>query len=165
MPYHTSTARWRVIVAHRRAGKTVAAINGQVKTALTCPLPSPRTAYVAPFLKQAKTVAWDYLKHYTAPIPGVQWNEAELRADFPNGGQVRLYGADNADALRGIYLDDVDCDEFGDWDPSAWTEVIRPRSPTATARRRSQARRAARTSSTTSERAKRGMPRAGRRGY
>jgi hypothetical protein len=113
-------------VAHRRAGKTVAAINGQVKTALTCPLPRPRTAYVAPYLKQAKTVAWDYLKHYTAPIPGVQWNEAELRADFPNGGQVRLYGADNADALRGIYLDDVDCDEFGDWDPRAWTEVIRP---------------------------------------
>jgi phage terminase large subunit len=113
-------------VAHRRAGKTVAAINGQVKTALTCQLPRPRTAYVAPYLKQAKTVAWDYLKHYTAPIPGVQWNEAELRADFPNGGQVRLYGADNADALRGIYLDDVDCDEFGDWDPSAWTEVIRP---------------------------------------
>lgn len=126
MPYHNSPARWRVIVAHRRAGKTVAAINSQVKTALTCTLPRPRTAYVAPYLKQAKTVAWDYLKHYTAPIPGVQWNEAELRADFPNGGQVRLYGADNADALRGIYLDDVDCDEFGDWDPRAWTEVIRP---------------------------------------
>lgn len=126
VPYHDSDARWRVVVAHRRAGKTVAAINGLIRSALTCPLPRPRTAYVAPYLKQAKAVAWDYLKLYTAPIPGVSWNEAELRADLPNGGQIRLYGADNADSLRGIYLDDVDCDEFGDWDPKAWFEVIRP---------------------------------------
>lgn len=126
MPYHQSDARWRVVVAHRRAGKTVAAINGLVKTAMTCPLPNPRCAYVAPYLSQAKAVAWDYLKKFTAPIPGVKWNEAELRADLPNGGRVRLFGADNADALRGLYLDDVDCDEFGDWDPRAWTEVIRP---------------------------------------
>lgn len=114
------------MVAHRRAGKTVAAINGLLKTALTCPLPNPRCAYVAPFRNQAKAVAWDYLKRFTRPIPGAAWNEAELRCDLPNGAQIRLFGADNADALRGLYLDDVDCDEFGDWDPRAWTEVIRP---------------------------------------
>lgn len=124
--YHASDARWRVVVAHRRAGKTVAAINGLIKSALTCPRERPRCAYIAPYLAQAKAVAWDYLKRYTAPIPGVRWTEAELRADFPNGGRVRLYGADNADALRGQYFDDVDCDEFGDWDPRAWTEAIRP---------------------------------------
>jgi len=124
--YHASDARWRVVVAHRRAGKTVAAINGLIRTALTCAHPNPRCAYIAPYLAQAKAVAWDCLKRYTAPIPGVRWTEAELRADFPNGGRVRLYGADNADALRGQYFDDVDCDEFGDWDPRAWTEVIRP---------------------------------------
>lgn len=126
LPYHQSAARWRVVVAHRRAGKTVAAINGLIKTALTCQLPDARCAYVAPYLSQAKAVAWDYLKKFTAPIPGVKWNEAELRADLPNGARVRLFGADNADALRGQYFDDVDCDEFGDWDPRAWTEVIRP---------------------------------------
>jgi hypothetical protein len=126
LPYHQSAARWRVVVAHRRAGKTVAALNGLVRTALTCPLPDPRCAYVAPFLTQAKAVAWDYLKRYAAAVPGVKFNEAELRADFPNGGRVRLFGADNYEALRGQYLDDVDCDEFGDWDPRAWTEVIRP---------------------------------------
>lgn len=126
VPYHDSPARWRVVVAHRRAGKTVAAINGLIKTALTCPLPNPRCAYVAPYLSQAKAVAWDYLKRFTQPIPGVKWNEAELRADLPNGARIRLFGADNADALRGQYFDDIDCDEFGDWDPRAWTEVIRP---------------------------------------
>ena len=126
LAYHQSPARWRVVVAHRRAGKTVAALNGLIRTALTCDKPNPRCAYVAPYLGQAKAVAWDHLKRFTAPIPGASWNEAELRCDLPNGGRIRLFGADNPDALRGLYLDDVDCDEFGDWDPRAWTEVIRP---------------------------------------
>lgn len=126
MPLHNRTRRWGCVVAHRRAGKTVAAVNDLVKGALTCPLPEPRFAYVAPYFSQAKDVAWSYLKHYTAPIPGVQANESELRVDLPNGGRVRLYGADNYDRMRGIYLDGVVPDEFGDQDPRAWSEVIRP---------------------------------------
>lgn len=113
-------------VAHRRAGKTVAFINEAIKSALTCPLPNPRYGYVAPLLGQAKSVAWDYVKNYCSPIPGVKFNESELRADLPNGGRVRLFGADNYDALRGLYFDGVILDEFGDMDPRAWTEVIRP---------------------------------------
>lgn len=124
--FHASTARWRVAVAHRRAGKTVAFVNEAIKGALTCPLPNPRFGYVAPLLGQAKSVAWDYVKHYCRPIEGVLFNEAELRADFPNGGRVRLFGADNYDALRGLYFDGVILDEFGDMDPRAWSEVIRP---------------------------------------
>lgn len=91
-----------------------------------CPLPNPRFAYIAPLLGQAKSVAWDYVKHYAGAIPGVAFNEAELRADFPNGGRLRLYGADNYDALRGQYFDGVVPDEFGNMDPRAWTEVLRP---------------------------------------
>lgn len=124
--FHQSPSRWRVAVAHRRAGKTVAFINEAIKGALTCPLPNPRFGYVAPLLGQAKSVAWDYVKHYCAPIPGAKFNESELRADLPNGGRVRLFGADNYDALRGMYFDGVILDEFGDMDPRAWTEVIRP---------------------------------------
>jgi hypothetical protein len=56
----------------------------------------------------------------------VIFNESELRADFPNGARVRLFGADNPDALRGLYFDGVILDEFGDMDPRVWTEVIRP---------------------------------------
>lgn len=126
VPFHNATNRWRVVIAHRRAGKTVALINECIRGALTCPLPNPRFHYVAPFLSQAKSIAWDYVKHYAAPIPGVKFNEAELRADFPNGGRVRLFGADNANALRGLYHDGVILDEFGDQDPAVWTEAIRP---------------------------------------
>jgi phage terminase large subunit len=66
------------------------------------------------------------MKHYAAPIPGVAVNESELRIDYPNGAQVRIYGADNPDALRGIYLDGIVLDEYGLMAPNVWGEVIRP---------------------------------------
>jgi phage terminase large subunit len=125
-PFHARTERFACIVAHRRAGKTVAAVNELIRGALQCDKPNPRLAYLAPWFAQAKDVAWNYLKHYAAPIPGVTTNEAELRVDLPNGGRVRLYGADNPDRLRGIYLDGVVLDEFADMDPQAWSGVIRP---------------------------------------
>lgn len=113
-------------VAHRRAGKTVARVNDLIKAAILCDRPDPRFAYVAPYYAQAKDVAWGYVKQFTATIPGVQANESELRVDLPNGGRVRLYGADNYERMRGIYLDGVVLDEYGDMDPRAWSEVIRP---------------------------------------
>lgn len=125
--FHARKQRWGIGVCHVRAGKTVAAINDLIHTALTCELPNPRCAYMAPLFAQAKDVAWTYLKEYTRVIPGIGVNESELRVDFPNGGRVRLYGADNYQRLSGIYLDDVCLDEFGDMDPRAWKEVVRAR--------------------------------------
>lgn len=124
--FHSRPQRWACVVAHRRAGKTVACINDLIRGALTCEKPNPRFAYMAPFYAQAKDVAWSYVKEYSAPIPGAESNESELRVDFPNGGRVRLYGADNFDRLRGIYLDGVVLDEPADMDPRVWPEVVRP---------------------------------------
>lgn len=125
-PFHARKQRWSCLVTHPRAGKTVAAINDLVDGALRCTKPAPRFAYVAPFYSQAKDIAWGYLKQSTAPIPGAVANESELRVDIGDR-RVRLYGADNYDRLRGIYLDGVVLDEYGDMDPRAWPEVIRPR--------------------------------------
>lgn len=126
LSFHNRQQRWAVIVAHRRAGKTVAAINELIRGALTCKLDQPRYAYVAPYYSQAKDVAWEYLKRFGLVVPGSVANESELRIDFPNGGRVRLYGADNYDRMRGIYLDGVVLDEYGDQHPAAWREAIRP---------------------------------------
>lgn len=125
-PYHKRKARFSCVVAHRRAGKTVSSVCDLIDAALRCDKPNPRFAYMAPYFAQAKDVAWGYLKQYTAPIPGVKVNETELRVDLPNGARIRLYGADNYDRLRGIYLDGVVLDEFADMSPRAWSEVIRP---------------------------------------
>jgi phage terminase large subunit len=122
----TSTSRWSVVVAHRRAGKTVACIQKLLVSALHSKGTRPRYAYIAPFLKQAKTVAWDYLKMAARQIPGAGIHESELRVDFTNGAQIRLYGADNPDALRGIYLDGVVLDEAADMSPRIFPEILRP---------------------------------------
>lgn len=124
-PFHRRKQRWSVGVCHRRSGKTVACINDLIDAALRCTLPNPRFGYVAPYFSQAKDVAWNYLKHYTAAIPGIQANESELRVDMPGGRRVRLYGADNYERLRGLYFDGIVLDEYGDMDPRAWQEVIR----------------------------------------
>ena len=125
MPYHERTQRWSCIVAHRRCGKTVACINDMIKRAIIADRPHGRYAYVAPFLAQAKEVAWEYLKRYAAPIIADK-NEGELWVELMNGSRIRLHGADNPDRLRGNYLDGVVLDEFGDMRPSIWGEVIRP---------------------------------------
>jgi phage terminase large subunit len=125
-PYHARVQRWAVMVCHRRAGKTVAAINDLILRALLCPRNKPRTAYIAPLHKQAKDAAWDCLKHYGLVIPGAEARETELSLELPKGGRVRLYGADNPDALRGIYLDEVVLDEYAQMRDGLWSEVIRP---------------------------------------
>lgn len=108
------------------AGKTVATVADLIDDVLRCEKPNTRGAYVAPTFVQAKDVAWEYLKRFSAPIPGVQFNESELRVDYPNGARIRLYGADNYDRMRGLYFDFVALDEFADMNPAAWSEVIRP---------------------------------------
>jgi phage terminase large subunit len=124
--FHNRSQRWAVMVCHRRAGKTVACIADLVLSCLATTKVNARFAYVAPLYKQAKDVAWMYVKDLTSDIPGMSYNESELRADFPNGARIRLYGADNPDGLRGLYMDGVILDEYADMRPSVWGEVIRP---------------------------------------
>jgi len=126
VPFHERRDRWSCIVAHRRAGKTVACVADLVLGALQTSKPNARYAYIAPLYVQAKDVAWAYVRQFAGSVPGVSFNEAELRADLPNGSRIRLYGADNYDRLRGLYLDGVVLDEYADMPPAAWGEVIRP---------------------------------------
>lgn len=126
-PFLERTERYACIVAHRRAGKTVGVIMDLVKKAIECDLREPRFAYIAPTYAQAKDVAWTYLKEYTTPIPGVKISESELSVTLPhNNARIRLYGAENYERLRGLYLDGAAIDETGDHDPRAYPEVIRP---------------------------------------
>jgi hypothetical protein len=71
-------------------------------------------------------VAWEHLKRAVAPIPGTLAHESELRVDLPGGARIRLYGADNADRLRGLYFDGVVLDEYAQMNPRVWSEVLRP---------------------------------------
>lgn len=123
---HRELRRFNVLLMHRRAGKTVLAINELVRRIITTNRPLAQGAYVAPYYRQAKRVAWAYLKEFTRPIPGMQYLQGELRAVFPNGDLIDLYGADNPDSHRGVYLDAAVLDEVPQMSPRMWTEVIRP---------------------------------------
>ena len=124
---HGRSQRWAVVVAHRRAGKTVACINELIAQAACCPLKKGRYAYIAPHLNQAKDVAWQYLLEFTEGFgPGRLVNASELWVELPNNqARIRLYGVDNAERLRGLYLDGVVLDEYGDMDPIVWRRVVR----------------------------------------
>jgi phage terminase large subunit len=127
LPYLNRKERWACIVAHRRAGKTVACVMDLIAKAIEHQGREPRFAYIAPTYTQAKDVAWSYLKEYTAPIPDMGRSESELSVTFPhNGARIRLYGAENYDRIRGLYLDGAIIDEAGDIDPRAFPEVVRP---------------------------------------
>jgi len=125
LPFHDRTQRWAVIVAHRRCGKTVSCINDMIKRALEEDKEDGRYAYVAPYYAQAKTIAWDYLLRFSQPVLA-KANQSELWVELVNGVKIRLFGADNPDALRGLYLDGVVLDEYADMKPSIWGAVIRP---------------------------------------
>lgn len=124
--------RFSVIVAHRRFGKTVGSINHTIKKATQNTLMAPQYAYLAPFQKQAKMIAWNYLKYYTGPIPGADKNESNLYVELPSlhrnqpGARIYIVGADNPDVLRGTYWDGVIIDEYAQIRPELWGEVIRP---------------------------------------
>ena len=118
--------RFNVIVAHRRSGKTVMCINHLIRAALTNPIPNPRYAFISPTFKQGKSTAWDYIKNYTKNIPFIKFNESELRCDFPNGARITILGAENDQALRGIFLDGCIFDETQNISPALFPEIIRP---------------------------------------
>ncbi len=126
---------WRfvVCVAHRRWGKTESAVACLLAAAQGEKKEDGMYGYVAPFLKQAKAIAWRKLKKFVQDTYGKDWkkqgitkNEAELWIQLPNGARIQLFGADNPDAMRGLYFDGVVIDEIADMKEDVWEAVIRP---------------------------------------
>lgn len=118
--------RFCVLVAHRRMGKTVLAVNHLIKRALTDGKDRGFYCYIAPFRNQAEQIAWSYLRHFTEPIPFCKYHEQKLQITLPNGANIRIFGADNPDSLRGLYMDGVIMDEVAQMRPEVWGEIIRP---------------------------------------
>lgn len=127
VPFHSREHRFACMVAHRRAGKTVACVNEAITRALYSRRKRPRYAYIGPLLKQAKKIAWEYLKEYTVGMQGKKPSESELTVILGhNRAEISVYGADNPDSFRGQYFDGIVLDEYGDMAPSVWTKALLP---------------------------------------
>jgi hypothetical protein len=124
MPFHDRTKRWACLVAHRRAGKTVAAVNDIIRAAFMYKGPNGLFGYVAPYQNQARRIAFDYFKHYAAPL-AQDINETLMSITLVNGAKIGLFGADNADAMRGLGFSGLYLDEYGDFKPSVFGSVLR----------------------------------------
>lgn len=131
-PMHASTKRWKFVVAHRRAGKSVSEINEVIKRALqnNREYPPPRYAYVGPSFAQTKDLIWGYAKHYTAPLRGMDGysvSEGDLQIRLPNNATINLYGGAAAyERMRGLYFDGIVLDEFPLLNPAVFSTVVRP---------------------------------------
>ena len=123
---HNEARRFSVVVAHRRFGKTYCAVATLNHAALATRKQNGRFGYLAPYLKQAKGVAWDLLKQFARKVPGAGINETELSVEYPNGSRIRLFGGDNPEAMRGLYFDGIVIDEMADLRPEVWGAIIRP---------------------------------------
>ena len=87
--------------------------------------PNGLFGYVAPYQNQARRIAWDYFKFFAEPLIK-DANEAQMTLTLVNGAKVSLFGADNADAMRGLGFSGIYLDEYGDFKPSVFGNVIRP---------------------------------------
>jgi phage terminase large subunit len=130
--FHRRKQRHAVLVTHRRCGKTVASICDLILKAIKHAAPvldgeeGGRYAYIATTYSAGKDIAWEMLKSYARPFLKETPNESELRVDFWNGSRIKIYGADNPDALRGRGFNLVVLDEYADMPPSLFPSVIRP---------------------------------------
>lgn len=127
---HADLARFLVIALHRRGGKTVFATMKLIDSALSFKLDLGLFVFIAPFLSQAKNIAWGMIKFRLRELiamDAVHVNEAELTITFKhNGAKLKLFGADNPDALRGVRLDGSVLDEVSQMKPEIWDDIIQP---------------------------------------
>lgn len=138
MPYHERTQRFSVLLCHRRAGKTVGLLNDTLVRALTNREDGLRQqfAYMCPTQSQARAVAWAYLKEFTACFAhcgGYKLLEQHLTVTLPDptdtnrpGSTIMLVGAENAERLRGLFLDGCVVDEAADIPDFVVTTILRP---------------------------------------
>lgn len=127
---HKARRRFTVFALHRRAGKTELALMELIDSALVFTQNLGLFLYVAPFLKQAKIIAWARLKQRLQPlvmVNAVDVNEGDLSITFKhNGAVIRIFGGDNPDGMRGIRLDGVVIDEVAQTKPEVWNDIIQP---------------------------------------
>lgn len=123
MQVFKSKARFRVVVAGRRWGKTELS-----KTAIITEARKRKRLiwYVAPTYQMARQIMWANLLE-SIPRPWIKkYNETLMTIYLVNGTCIQCKGADKPDTLRGVGLHFVVLDEFQDMREETWSQVIRP---------------------------------------
>jgi hypothetical protein len=121
-----SKARFNVIEAGRRSGKTQLAKQDAVR----CLLDAKRFGWLgvlaAPTRDQAKAIFWEDLKMLVPGWAIASFSESELAIRCINGGILRVVGMDRPHRIEGVPVDKIWLDELADLKVGTWDRTIRP---------------------------------------
>lgn len=123
---YDSPARFRVLVAGRRWGKSKLAALECIRVLMA----GGAVWWVAPTFDLSKRVGWKTMTTMLDPILtgnyGATVNKSDLLITLPNGGYFQCKSADHPERLVGEGLDAVIIDECGIVHPDTWFESLRP---------------------------------------
>lgn len=127
--YLRSTARFNVVPAGRRSGKTEAAKRRAIKIAYLTNWHGTRVVFGAPTHGQAKKVFWEDIKamvpeHHREPG---SLSESALRFKLKhNGVELQIVSLDKAFRTEGSPIAHFVGDEWGNVKEEVWTQNMRP---------------------------------------
>ena len=123
----TSGARFRVVPAGRRSGKTELAKRKLIVEALSAQgWPDPRFFAAAPTRDQAKAIYWNDLKAMVPRLLVADRSESNLTLTLRNGAEICVVGMDRPERIEGRPWNGGVLDEYADMKPGAWGENVRP---------------------------------------
>ena len=116
-------ARFKVIVAGRRWGKTVLSLMYLLKDPFQ---QGERRWFITPTYRQGKMIVFPVLRQMFQGFVGAKLNESEMSVVFDNGAELAVKGADNEHNLRGVELTKCVMDEMAYIKPHVWEEIVYP---------------------------------------
>lgn len=121
---HSTPARFKVIVAGRRWGKTAfSRIEIIIAAAMR---PKQLVWYIAPTYSMAFDIMWGQLKEAVPRTYVRSMNETKMTIVLKNGSIIQCKGADKPDSLRGRGVNLVVLDEYQDFKTGVWQEAVFP---------------------------------------
>lgn len=122
-----SRARFRVVPAGRRSGKTELAKRFTAIEAFKfSDFPDGWFVLGAPTHAQAKRIYWGDMKRLVPDWLTARVYEAEMTIRLVTGTEISVLGLDEPKRVEGRPLDGIVLDEYADMKPQVWTNHVRP---------------------------------------
>jgi hypothetical protein len=121
-----SPARFKLLVAGRRSGKTELTKRRIAIASMVRKSPAGRYFAAAPTYGQAKRIWWDDLKAMIDKGWRRRVSESELYIQTTTGAQIWVVGLDQPARIEGTPWDGGAIDEFASCKPGIWDANIRP---------------------------------------
>ena len=123
--FYESRARFNVVEAGRRSGKTEACKRRKVRRAIRHGFNGYRCLLGAPTQAQAEAIWFDDIFALAkAHVTQVKLSKGEIHID--NGAHFKIAGLDEARRIEGVPVDDAGIDEIADCRTDVWDKTLRP---------------------------------------